>query len=153
MGYEIKTAYDRLDEVRTLFREYHKMLGVDLCFQNYEEELASLPGKYLPPDGRLYLIYLEGKLAGCIALRRFDETRCEMKRLFVRPQFRGLRLGQILAQHIIDDAKAIGYQAMVLDTLKSLESAVTMYRRMGFEEVAPYYDNPLNDVLYFQLTL
>lgn len=153
MGYEIKTAYDRLDEVRTLFREYHKMLGVDLCFQNYEEELASLPGKYLPPDGRLYLIYLEGKLAGCIALRRFDETRCEMKRLFVRPQFRGLRLGQILAQRLIDDAKAIGYQAMVLDTLKSLESAVTMYRRMGFEEVAPYYDNPLNDVLYFQLTL
>jgi len=153
MGYEIKTAYDRLDEVRTLFREYHKMLGVDLCFQNYEEELASLPGKYLPPDGRLYLIYLEGKLAGCIALRRFDETRCEMKRLFVRPQFRGLRLGQILAQRIIDDAKAIGYQAMVLDTLRSLESAVTMYRRMGFEEVAPYYDNPLNDVLYFQLTL
>ena len=153
MGYEIKTAYDRLDEVRTLFREYHKMLGVDLCFQNYEEELATLPGKYLPPDGRLYLIYLEGKLAGCIALRRFDETRCEMKRLFVRPQFRGLRLGQILAQRIIDDAKAIGYQAMVLDTLKSLESAVTMYRRMGFEEVAPYYDNPLNDVLYFQLTL
>lgn len=153
MGYEIKTAYDRLDEVRTLFREYHKMLGVDLCFQNYEEELASLPGKYLPPDGRLYLIYLEDKLAGCIALRRFDATRCEMKRLFVRPQFRGLRLGQILAQRIIDDAKAIGYQAMVLDTLKSLESAVTMYHRMGFQEVPPYYDNPLEDVLYFELTL
>lgn len=153
MGYEIKPAYDRLDEVRTLFREYHKMLGIDLGFQNYDEELATLPGKYLPPDGRLYVIYLEDKLAGCIALRRYDATRCEMKRLFVRPQFRGLRLGRILAERIIEDAKAIGYQAMVLDTLKSLESAVTMYRRMGFEEIAPYYDNPLKDVLYFQLTL
>jgi len=153
MGYEIKPAYDRLDEVHTLFREYHKMLGIDLGFQNYDEELATLPGKYLPPDGRLYVIYLEDKLAGCIALRRYDATRCEMKRLFVRPQFRGLRLGRILAERIIEDAKAIGYQAMVLDTLKTLESAVTMYRRMGFEEIAPYYDNPLKDVLYFQLTL
>lgn len=153
MGYEIKPAYDRLDEVRTLFREYHKMLGIDLGFQNFDEELATLPGKYLPPDGRLYVIYLEDKLAGCIALRRYDATRCEMKRLFVRPQFRGLRLGRILAERIIEDAKAIGYQAMVLDTLKTLESAVTMYRRMGFEEIAPYYDNPLKDVLYFQLTL
>jgi len=153
MGYEIKLAYDRLDEVETLFREYHKMLGVDLCFQNYEEELANLPGKYTLPDGRLYVIYLEEKLAGCIALRRFDSTRCEMKRLFVRPQFRGLKLGQILAERIIQDAKKIGYEAMVLDTLASLESAVYMYRKMGFEEVEPYYDNPLKDVIYFELKL
>lgn len=153
MGYEIKPAYDRLDEVETLFKEYHKHLGVDLCFQNYDEELASLPGKYALPEGRLYVIYLEDKLAGCIALRRYDDTRCEMKRLFVRSQFRGLRLGQILAERIIQDAKAIGYKEMVLDTLSTLESAVTMYRRMGFQEIPPYYDNPLHDVLYFKLTL
>ncbi|KAF0227321.1 MAG: hypothetical protein FD133_1293 [Erysipelotrichaceae bacterium] len=153
MGYEIKSAYDRLDEVKTLFKEYHKMLGVDLCFQDFEEELLTLPGKYATPDGRLYVITLEGKLAGCIGLRRYDETRCEMKRLFVRPQFRGLRLGQILAEKIIQDARDIGYEEMVLDTLSSLESAVFMYRKMGFEEVEPYYDNPLKDVLYFKLKL
>jgi len=153
MGYEIKLAYDRLDEVRTLFKEYHKMLGVDLCFQDFEDELKTLPGKYAQPDGRLYVITLENKLAGCIGLRRYDETRCEMKRLFVRPQFRGLRLGQILAEKIIQDAKDIGYKEMVLDTLSSLESAVYMYRKMGFEEVEPYYDNPLKDVLYFKLKL
>lgn len=153
MGYEIKSAYDRLDEVRTLFKEYHKHLGVDLCFQNYDEELANLPGYYQIPDGRLYLIYLEDKLAGCIALRRFDKTRCEMKRLFVREQFRGLRLGQILAEKIISEAKVIGYEEMVLDTLASLESAVSMYRKMGFIEIEPYYDNPLENVLYFKLTL
>ncbi len=153
MGYEIKPAYDRLDEVITLFREYHKMLGVDLNFQDFEKELKTLPGKYTTPDGRLYVIYLEGKLAGCIALRRYDETRCEMKRLFVRPQFRGLRLGQILAEKIIQDAKGIGYEEMILDTLASLESAVYMYRKMGFEEVEPYYDNPLDDVIYFKLKL
>jgi putative acetyltransferase len=153
MGYEIKSAFDRLDEVRTLFKEYHKHLGVDLCFQNYDEELANLPGYYQNPDGRLYVIYLEDKLAGCIALRRFDETRCEMKRLFVREQFRGLRLGQILAEKIIADAKAIGYKEMVLDTLASLESAVAMYRKMGFVEIPQYYDNPLDNVIYFKLTL
>jgi len=153
MGYEIKLAYDRLDEVRTLFKEYHKMLGVDLCFQDFEDELKTLPGKYAQPDGRLYVITLENKLAGCIGLRRYDETRCEMKRLFVRPQFRGLRLGQILAEKIIQDAKDIGYKEMVLDTLSSLESAVYMYRKMGFEEVEPYYDNPLKDVIYFELKL
>lgn len=153
MGYEIKPGYDRLDEVETLFKEYHKHLGVDLCFQNYDEELATLPGKYAYPDGRLYVIYLEDKLAGCIALRRYDDTRCEMKRLFVREQFRGLRLGQILAEKIIHDAKTIGYKEMVLDTLSTLESAVIMYRRMGFEEIPPYYDNPLKDVLYFKLSL
>lgn len=153
MGYEIKLAYDRLDEVETLFREYHKMLGIDLGFQNYEEELTHLPEKYAMPDGRLYVIYLEDKLAGCIALRRFGINQCEMKRLFVRPQFRGLRLGQILAEKIIKDAKMIGYEEMVLDTLSTLQSAVTMYRKMGFEEVAPYYDNPLKDVLYFKIKL
>ena len=153
MGYEIKSAYDRLDEVRTLFKEYHKMLEVDLCFQDFEEELLTLPGKYATPDGRLYVILIEGKLAGCIGLRRYDETRCEMKRLFVRPQFRGLRLGKILAEKIIQDAKDIGYEEMVLDTLSSLESAVYMYRKMGFEEVEPYYDNPLKDVLYFKIRL
>lgn len=153
MGYEIKTGYDRLDDVETLFREYQKSLGVDLCFQNYDEELAHLPGKYKEPEGRLYVIYVEDKLAGCIALRRFDQERCEMKRLYMRPLFRGLRLGQILAEKIIADARTVGYKTMVLDTLESLDSAVTLYRRMGFEEIPPYYDNPLENVIYFKLDL
>lgn len=153
MGYVIKAAYDRLDDVETLIREYHKSLNVDLCFQNFDEEIATLPGKYAQPDGRLYVLYLDDKLAGCVALRRFDASRCEMKRLYVRPQFRGLKLGQILAEKVIEEAKAIGYREMVLDTLRTLESANAMYHKLGFEETKPYYDNPLPDVVYFKKAL
>lgn len=153
MNIKIVNATHLVDEVRILFNEYQKSLGVDLCFQDYEMELLSLPGKYDYPDGRLYLITVDEQLAGCIALRRFDAQCCEMKRLYVRPSFRGLRLGQRLVDKIIDDAKIIGYQEMVLDTLASLESAVSLYRKLGFEEVSPYYPNPLEDVLYFKLKL
>ena len=153
MGYEIISAFNHIDEVKTLFNEYHKMLGVNLCFQNYDDEMNTLPGKYSLPDGRLYLIYCDRQLAGCIALRRYDENRCEMKRLYVRPQFRGLHCGQFLVERIIQDAQSIGYQEMLLDTLTSLKSAVNLYRKMAFEEIPPYYDNPLQDVLYFKLKL
>jgi len=150
---KIIAAYDHLDEVRELFHEYQKSLGIDLCFQNYDEELMTLPAKYAQPDGRLFLIKVEDDIAGCIALRRFDETRCEMKRLYIRPRFRGLHCGQALVEKIIQEAKLIGYEEMVLDTLSSLKSAVRLYKNFGFEEVNPYYENPLDDVLYFKLKL
>jgi ribosomal protein S18 acetylase RimI-like enzyme len=153
MNIEIISAYDHLDDVRKLFIEYQTSLGIDLCFQNYEEELKSLPGKYASPDGRLYMITIDEEIAGCIALRRFDKTRCEMKRLYIRPQYRGHHCGQLLVEKIIQEAKIIGYEEMVLDTLSSLKSAVSLYQRNGFIEVNPYYDNPLQDVLYFKLKL
>jgi putative acetyltransferase len=153
MKLQIIPAYDQCDEVRELFLEYQKSLGIDLCFQNIDEELSSLPGKYTRPDGRLFLMTVDQKVAGCIALRRFDETRCEMKRLYIRPQFRGLHCGNLLVEKLIEEAKTIGYQEMVLDTLSSLKSAVALYRKFGFIEVNPYYENPLQDVLYFKLKL
>jgi ribosomal protein S18 acetylase RimI-like enzyme len=153
MKVHIIAAYDHLDEVRELFQEYQQSLGIDLCFQNYEEELLTLPGKYAQPDGRLFLIKIEDEVAGCIALRRFDEKRCEMKRLYIRPGFRGHHCGQALVEKIIDEAKIIGYEEMVLDTLSSLKSAVSLYLKNGFTEVSPYYQNPLDDVLYFKLRL
>jgi ribosomal protein S18 acetylase RimI-like enzyme len=153
MNIEIISAYDHLDDVRKLFIEYQTSLGIDLCFQNYDEELKSLPGKYALPDGRLYMITIDEEIAGCIALRRFDKTRCEMKRLYIRPQYRGHHCGQLLVEKIIQEAKIIGYEEMVLDTLSSLKSAVSLYQRNGFIEVNPYYDNPLQDVLYFKLKL
>jgi len=153
MKTEIISGYEHLDDVRKLFIEYQKSLGIDLCFQNYDEELKSLPGKYAQPDGRLYLITIEEEIAGCIALRRFDETRCEMKRLYIRPKYRGHHCGQILVDKVIQEAKMIGYEEMVLDTLSSLTSAVSLYKRNGFIEVDSYYDNPLKDVLYFKRKL
>ncbi|NTW96285.1 MAG: GNAT family N-acetyltransferase [Erysipelotrichaceae bacterium] len=153
MNIEIISAYDHLDDVRKLFIEYQTSLGIDLCFQNYDEELKSLPGKYALPDGRLYMITIDEEIAGCIALRRFDKTRCEMKRLYIRPQYRGHHCGQLLVEKIIQEAKIIGYEEMVLDTLSSLKSAVSLYQRNGFIEVSPYYDNPLQNVLYFKLKL
>lgn len=153
MRINVIPAYDQLDEVRDLFQEYQKSLGIDLCFQNYDEELKSLPGKYAQPDGRLYLITVEEEIAGCIALRRFDETRCEMKRLYIRPKYRGHHCGQILVDKVIQEAKIIAYEEMVLDTLSSLTSAVNLYKRNGFIEIDSYYDNPLKDVLYFKRKL
>jgi ribosomal protein S18 acetylase RimI-like enzyme len=153
MKIEIISAYDHLEDIKKLFIEYQTSLGIDLCFQNYDEEIKTLPGKYALPDGRLYMITIDEEIAGCIALRRFDETRCEMKRLYIRPQYRGHHCGQLLVEKIIQEAKIIGYEEMVLDTLSSLKSAVSLYQRNGFIEVSSYYDNPLQDVLYFKLKL
>jgi len=153
MKIEIISAYDHLEDIKKLFIEYQTSLGIDLCFQNYDEEIKTLPGKYALPDGRLYMITIDEEIAGCIALRRFDKTRCEMKRLYIRPQYRGHHCGQLLVEKIIQEAKIIGYEEMVLDTLSSLTSAVSLYQRNGFIEVSSYYDNPLQDVLYFKLKL
>lgn len=149
----LKSAVNDTDTIRTLFREYEAFLGVDLCFQSFEEELRTLPGKYAEPKGRLYLALCDGEAAGCIALRPIDETACEMKRLFVREKYRGLGIGELLAKQLISDAKEIGYTLMRLDTLNTLTSAVTLYRKLGFKETDAYYDNPYEGVIYFELTL
>lgn len=143
----------QIDGVRLLFREYEAFLDVDLCFQGFEEELAELPGRYAPPDGVLLLAVENGQAAGCGALRRIDAKTCEMKRLFVRPAFRGRRLGRALAQRLIIEAVARGYEAMLLDTLDKLKAAVALYRDLGFEQTEPYYGNPLPGVLYWRLEL
>jgi ribosomal protein S18 acetylase RimI-like enzyme len=139
----------RLDDVRALFREYHSWLGVDLCFQSFEEELQSLPGKYGPPEGRLLLALDGERAAGVVALRKIGEGICEMKRLFVRPEFRCRGLGRQLAAAVIDAGRELGYREMKLDTVPKLVEAIALYRSLGFVEVAPYYHNPLEGALYF----
>ena len=142
-----------IDEIRVLFREYEAFLDEDLCFQSFEEELATLPGKYAPPDGVLLLAMENGQTAGCGALRKINAQTCEMKRLFVRPAFRGRGLGRTLAERLIAEAVARGYHSMLLDTLEKLTSAVALYKALGFKPTEPYYGNPLSGVLYWRLDL
>jgi len=143
-----------LQMARELFEEYAVGIGISLCFQNFDQELAGLPGKYALPDGRLLLAYSDDRLAGCIALRKLDSRSCEMKRLFLRNDFRGQGLGRALVQAIIDEAKGIGYERIRLDTLPGrMDSAISLYRRFGFQEIAPYYDNPVEGALFMELTL
>ena len=145
---------EEMASIRELFLEYANSLGFSLCFQSFDHELASLPGDYAQPRGRLVLARQEGVAAGCVALHRLEDGICEMKRLYVRPQFRGRGLGKLLAQHIIREARALGYQQLRLDTVEpTMREAVAMYRKMGFREVAPYRPNPIEGALYMELTL
>jgi len=153
MEFEILEGYDRLGDVKALFREYAASLRVDLCFQHFEEELSGLPGRYARPDGRLYLALAGGSPAGCVALRRLDELRSEMKRLYVRPAFRALGLGRALAERVIGDARALGYREMLLDTLAEMGGAQALYEKLGFTDIPPYYDNPLPGARYMRLAL
>lgn len=145
------------DAARTLFREYAAALGIDLDFQGFEEELAALPGGYAQPDGALLLAYVGGQLAGCGALRPLADVdhanACEMKRLFVRPGFRRFGLGRLLAQALLDRAAAAGYSSMLLDTLDEMESARELYASLGFQEIAPYYYNPIPGAHYLKVAL
>jgi len=141
-------------QARELFLEYAQSLGFSLCFQNFEAELAGLPGDYSPPGGRLLLAEYEGQLAGCVALHRLAAGICEMKRLYLRPAFRGKRLGRALADRIIAEGRQIGYQRMRLDTVEPvMKDAVAMYRKLGFREIAPYCNNPMAGALYMELEL
>ena len=144
----------QIAQARELFLEYAQSLGFSLCFQNFDKELAALPGDYAPPDGRLLLAEYDGQLAGCVALHKLDPGICEMKRLYLRPNFRGKRLGRVLADRIIAEARQIGYQRMRLDTVEPvMKDAVAMYRHIGFQEIAPYCANPIAGALYMELQL
>jgi GNAT superfamily N-acetyltransferase len=146
---------EQFDRARELWREYAAWLEVDLCFQNFEQELIELPGRYAPPaGGRLLLAMSERDLAGCIALRKIGEGICEMKRLYVRPGFRGQGIGRRLTEALIEEARRIGYARMRLDTVPSkMKEAVTVYRASGFIEIEPYYYNPIAGALYMELAL
>jgi putative acetyltransferase len=143
-----------VEHTRQLFEEYVTWLGVNLCFQNYDKEVAELPGEYVPPTGRLYLATEADETAACIALRKLDDGICEMKRLYVRPQFRGKGLGRTLVDKIIEDAREIGYDRMRLDTLPGkMDQAIAMYRAFGFKEIERYYDNPYETAAFMELDL
>ncbi len=142
-----------LAHIRDLFLEYAASLNFDLCFQGFDEELANLPGAYGPPRGRLFLAEGRGGIAGGVGLRPLEAEICEMKRLYVRAQFRGLGIGRRLAEATIEAARAIGYRRMRLDTLASMAAANALYAALGFNEIPPYYDNPLTGALYFERQL
>jgi len=143
-----------IELVRELFKEYEGWLGINLCFQNFEKELAELPGEYAPPDGRLLLAVENKKVTGCIALRKIGDGVCEMKRLFVRSEFRGKGLGRQLVESIIKAAKEIGYERMRLDTLPpKMNDAIALYRSLGFKEIEPYYENPVPGATFMELSL
>ena len=145
---------EQIDQARSLFREYEAWLGLDLCFQNFEKELAELPGAYAPPTGRLLLAFDNDQLAGCVALRKLGEGVCEMKRLFLRPQFHGNGRGRELAEGIIKEAREAGYERMRLDTLpEQMGKAIALYRSLGFKEIEPYYENPVIGALFMEIML
>ena len=139
--------------VSDLFREYEQSLGVDLCFQGFEEELAGLPGAYAPPRGRLLIARDDQRAVGCVALRALGDDLCEMKRLYLRPGLRGRGVGRMLAERIMDEARAIGYRTMRLDTLPMMQDAIAMYERLGFQRIAPYYSNPVPGALFMERAL
>jgi putative acetyltransferase len=144
----------QMSAIRELFLEYANSLNFSLCFQSFEDELAGLPGDYAPPHGRLLLAAYGSQVAGCVALHQLEREICEMKRLYVRPQFRGKGLGRVLAERVVDDARKIGYQRLRLDTVEPvMGDAVALYRKLGFKEIAPYRDNPIEGALYMELVL
>lgn len=139
-----------LEDVKQLFREYANFLQVDLCFQGFEAELAKLPAKYAEPEGSIFLAKVNGQPAGCIALWKLEEGVCEMKRLFVKPEFQGLGLGKQLVNILLEEAKNKGYIKMKLDTLRRLQSANYLYKSLDFIETLPYNFNPEEDIVYFE---
>ena len=143
----------QVDDVRSLWREYWDSIGLAGHFQGFAEELKALPGVYVPPDGRLLLALVEGKPAGTAALRRLNQDSCEAKRLYVRPSFRGRSVGKALLFRLVEEARLAGYRDMYGDTLMSMTSALAMYRRMGFSEVAAYSPNPTPGAVFLRLPL
>jgi ribosomal protein S18 acetylase RimI-like enzyme len=157
---EIRLAYDDTENIKQLFAEYTSLLvslenGFEdyLRLQDYDGEVDDLTGKYGLPEGRLYIAYVDARAAGCIAIRRLSETECEMKRLYVKPAFEGNKIGETLVQTVIRDAKEIGYQYMLLDTLPSLKKAMKLYEKTGFYRIPPYNDSPVESTLFMRLDL
>jgi putative acetyltransferase len=150
---ELVIALDRrqVDAARALFREYADALGFDLCFQGFENELASLPGEYAPPSGRLLLAIQDAKPVGCVALRELDTAICEMKRLYVRPGYRGRGIGRQLAKAAIEAAQESGYEKMRLDTVPWMTEAIRLYETLGFHDIPAYRPNPIPGARYLEL--
>jgi len=145
---------EQIAQARKLFLEYASSLGFSLCFQSFDKELAELPGDYAPPEGRLLFAEYNSRPAGCVALHPLEPGICEMKRLYLRPAYRGKGLGRKLAEAVIGEARAIGYKTMRLDTVEPImRDAVAMYRRLGFREIAPYRPNPIEGAIYMELEL
>ncbi len=155
MNFRIIDGHDPqfIPEVRRLFLEYADSLKVPLDFQNFDEELNSLPGVYTPPTGCLLLAISDQEFAGCVALRQLEKNICEMKRLFVRPQWRGTKLGRLLAETLIQRARDMGYKFMRLDTLPSMDRARKLYSSLGFYEIEPYRFNPIAGTSFMELKL
>ena len=146
---------EQIETARKLFREYEAWIGIQLCFQGFDEEVATLPGKYAAArGGRLLLAFADEKIAGCIALRKLEDGVCEMKRLFVKDEFRGQKIGIALIEKLIEEARKIGYEKIRLDTFPpKMGKAVGIYESYGFREIPPYYDNPYGDTLFMELAL
>ncbi len=139
--------------LRALFEEYGASLGFQLCFQQFEDELRTLPGKYAPPAGRAYVVLLGDRAVGCVALRPLEPGVGELKRMYVRPEARGRGIGRKLAERILADARSIGYRCVRLDTLHTMTAANRLYESLGFRDAAAYYDNPLPEARYMELSL
>jgi ribosomal protein S18 acetylase RimI-like enzyme len=144
---------EQIINTRELFIEYAKSLNFELCFQDFDKEIAELPGAYSPPEGRLFLAEFEGEIAGCIALRKLEKEICEMKRLYVKPRFRGHNIGKNLVEKLISEAKKIGYKKMRLDTVPAMQTAQKLYKSIGFKEIEPYRLNHVPGAVYMELEL
>jgi putative acetyltransferase len=148
------TTSNDLEQARELFKEYEASLGISLCFQNFSDELANLPGDYAPPRGRLLLAKEFDQLVGCVALRPVGPTTCEMKRLFLRPEYRSRGLGRVLVEAVIEEARKIGYTHMRLDTISDrMGRAIELYKSIGFVEIEPYYHSPVDTTKFMELDL
>ena len=153
MDLRMVTGGPDLEEIRVLFGEYSQQAGAELCFQGFKTEVDGLPGDYASPGGALFLARIEGVPAGCVATRRWDIEACEMKRLYVRPAARGAALGRRLAEALCREAREAGYTRMCLDTIESMETALSLYRSMGFTPTEPYVYNPMPGAVYLSLEL
>lgn len=144
---------DQFELAKALFKEYAASINTDLCFQNFEQELSNLAAQYSRPTGCLLLAFHENAPAGCVALRKLEDGVCEMKRLYVKPDFRSLKIGKALTEKIVEQARELGYSRMRLDTLPSMERAQAMYKSLGFREIEPYRFNPVGGTVYMELVL
>jgi ribosomal protein S18 acetylase RimI-like enzyme len=142
-----------IEEARELFLEYARSLDFDLCFQNFDDELKSLPGAYAPPSGCLFIALIGGRVGGCVAVRQLEPGICEMKRLYVRETHRGMKIGRMLAEAIVEEARRLGYARMRLDAIDTMTAAVSLYDALGFKKIPPYRHNPVDGVVFLELVL